>query len=188
MLFLHVFRGVSVQVRHRKKNCFLFDISVLLPPPLSPANKQLKHGWALVKPFNQHSKYHAYLSSAGCSSGLLWNYVWIFSWWSQKLFVVTPNPGEMIQFDEHIFQMGWNINTFYMLFIICFSDTTPIVNIFIHRHIRWSHSHRPRIIPCFFCYLEQLPAPKRLPLIHSKLRKKKWEPYSHVQGYGHFDA
>ena len=22
-------------------------------------------------------------------------------------FIFTPNPGEMIQFDEHIFQMGW---------------------------------------------------------------------------------
>ena len=21
----------------------------------------------------------------------------------------TPNPGEMIQFDDHIFQMGWNL-------------------------------------------------------------------------------
>ena len=23
-------------------------------------------------------------------------------------FIFTPIPGEMIQFDEHIFQMGWN--------------------------------------------------------------------------------
>ena len=23
------------------------------------------------------------------------------------LFIFTPNPGEMIQFDEHIFQLGW---------------------------------------------------------------------------------
>jgi len=28
-------------------------------------------------------------------------------WWQLKyLFIFTPNPGEMIQFDEHIFQMG----------------------------------------------------------------------------------
>ena len=26
---------------------------------------------------------------------------------SQIFFIFTPNPGEMIQFDDHIFQMGW---------------------------------------------------------------------------------
>ena len=29
--------------------------------------------------------------------------------WQLKYFVIfTPNPGEMIQIDEHIFQLGWN--------------------------------------------------------------------------------
>ncbi len=28
-------------------------------------------------------------------------------WWFQIFVVFTPNLGEMIQFDEHIFQMGW---------------------------------------------------------------------------------
>ena len=29
-------------------------------------------------------------------------------WWQLKyFFILTPNLGEMIQFDEHIFQMGW---------------------------------------------------------------------------------
>ena len=28
-------------------------------------------------------------------------------WWFQRFFIFTPNPGEMIQFDEHVFQMGW---------------------------------------------------------------------------------
>ena len=27
--------------------------------------------------------------------------------WFQRFFIFTPNLGEMIQFDEHIFQMGW---------------------------------------------------------------------------------
>ena len=27
--------------------------------------------------------------------------------WFQIFFIFTPTPGEMIQFDEHIFQMGW---------------------------------------------------------------------------------
>ena len=26
---------------------------------------------------------------------------------ASNIFIFTPNPGEMIQFDEHIFQMGW---------------------------------------------------------------------------------
>ena len=26
----------------------------------------------------------------------------------KRFFMFTPNPGEMIQFDEHIFQLGWN--------------------------------------------------------------------------------
>ena len=32
-------------------------------------------------------------------------------WWFQTsniFFIFTPNPGEMIQFDKHIFQMGWS--------------------------------------------------------------------------------
>ena len=30
-------------------------------------------------------------------------------WWFQIFFIFTPIPGEMIQFDEHIFQMDWFI-------------------------------------------------------------------------------
>ena len=32
----------------------------------------------------------------------------ISRWWFQTFFIFTPIPGEMIQFDYHIFQMGWN--------------------------------------------------------------------------------
>ena len=28
-------------------------------------------------------------------------------WWNLKYVLFSPQPGEMIQFDEHIFQMGW---------------------------------------------------------------------------------
>ncbi len=28
-------------------------------------------------------------------------------WWFQVFFIFTPNLGEMIQFDAHIFQMDW---------------------------------------------------------------------------------
>ena len=29
-------------------------------------------------------------------------------WWQLKYFLFSTLPGEMIQFDNHIFQMGWN--------------------------------------------------------------------------------
>ncbi len=32
----------------------------------------------------------------------------ITRWWFQIFFMFTPIPGEMIQLDDHIFQMGWN--------------------------------------------------------------------------------
>ena len=32
-------------------------------------------------------------------------YIWVVA--TQRFFIFTPNPGEMIQFDEHIFQVGW---------------------------------------------------------------------------------
>ena len=28
-------------------------------------------------------------------------------WWFQTFFIFVPILGEMMQFDEHIFQMGW---------------------------------------------------------------------------------
>ena len=31
-------------------------------------------------------------------------------WWFQMFFIFAPIPGEMIQFDEHIFQMGRSTN------------------------------------------------------------------------------
>ncbi len=33
----------------------------------------------------------------------------ITGWWFQIFFLIfTPKIGEMIQIDEHIFQLGWN--------------------------------------------------------------------------------
>ena len=31
--------------------------------------------------------------------------IWVVA--TQFFFIFTTKPGEMIQFDEHIFQMGW---------------------------------------------------------------------------------
>ena len=35
-------------------------------------------------------------------------YCIITRWWQLKYFSFSSLPGEMIQFDDHIFQMGWN--------------------------------------------------------------------------------
>ena len=34
-------------------------------------------------------------------------------WWFQIFFIFTPNPGEEIQFDEHIIQRGWFNHNFW---------------------------------------------------------------------------
>ena len=43
-------------------------------------------------------------------TGLYWKVrIWVGARrWFQTFFIFTPILGEMIQFDEHIFQMGWN--------------------------------------------------------------------------------
>ena len=41
-------------------------------------------------------------------SGYLYVFIGYNSgWWFLICFIFTPNLGEMIQFDEHIFQLGW---------------------------------------------------------------------------------
>ena len=39
-------------------------------------------------------------------------------WWFPIFFVFTPIPGEMIEFDEHIFQMGWFNHQLFLLLSI----------------------------------------------------------------------
>ena len=60
---------------------------------------------------NQHQRRRAQLlfNEAFCTKleVLKWHSDVITRWWFQIFFIFTPNPGEMIQFDEHIFQMGW---------------------------------------------------------------------------------
>ena len=50
-------------------------------------------------------------------------------WWFHTFFIFIPNPGEMIQFDKHMFQMGW-FN--HQLGSICPIQTT-------HQQINESH-------------------------------------------------
>ena len=38
----------------------------------------------------------------------LFQVILLSRWWQLNYFLFSPLPGEMIQFDEHIFQMGWN--------------------------------------------------------------------------------
>ena len=37
--------------------------------------------------------------------------IWVVT--TQICFIITPIPGEMIQFDEQIFEMGWNYQLGY---------------------------------------------------------------------------
>ena len=52
-----------------------------------------------------------------------------------KHFLFSPLPGEMIQFDDHIFQMGW-FN--HQLFFVVFSNVLPNV---VGIHFLRSESH-----------------------------------------------
>ena len=51
---------------------------------------------------------------AGFDLGISWRTNWsgkvscISRWWQLKHFLFSPLPGEMIKFDKHIFQLGWN--------------------------------------------------------------------------------
>ena len=49
------------------------------------------------------------------------NHSWVVA--TQIFFIFTPNPGEMIQFDEHIFQMGWFNHQLDRIFV----ETTAVV-------------------------------------------------------------
>jgi len=46
-------------------------------------------------------------------------------WWFQRFFIFTPIPGEMIQFDEHIFPRGW-----FNHHLVYSSHRTPMTSIF----------------------------------------------------------
>ena len=47
-------------------------------------------------------------------------------WWFQIFFIFTPKIGEDFQFDEHIFQMGWNLQLVYLLW-----KMVKIIGIFV---------------------------------------------------------
>ena len=54
----------------------------------------------------------------------LFEFQWVLSgWWFQIFFVFTPILGEVIQFDEHIFQMGWNHQHVIVFEIQCSFNT-----------------------------------------------------------------
>ena len=47
-------------------------------------------------------------------------------WWQLKyVLMFIPIPGEMIQFDEHIFQMGWNHHLVMVKFLGCSVSKNP---------------------------------------------------------------
>ena len=84
--------------------------------------------------------------------GVWWrsHFILIFSgWWFQVFFMFIPNLGkEMIQFDEHIFRMGWNHQLVFHFFrcklaasfMECFSGDLLVFYVFLLIQVlqKWS--------------------------------------------------
>ena len=53
-------------------------------------------------------------------------------WWLERFSIFTPIPGEMIQFDEHIFQMGWSHRLVLVVVIIfqCLASLSESATVF----------------------------------------------------------
>ena len=90
----------------RRWSCVFFQLRILLPFSMLVAGPSAKMGaiyWKadveIVEFRNLKSKRQgeSYKSFTTTSSS---------RWWFQIFFIFTPKIGEMIQFDEHIFQMG----------------------------------------------------------------------------------
>ena len=58
----------------------------------------------------------------------------ITGWWFQTCFMFTPILGEMIQFDEHTFQMGWFNHQPELYTVFIFPDARNGTGIFIYLH------------------------------------------------------
>ncbi len=90
----------------------------------------MKNCWLLRDPFHSTKISHGFAGhvsqsfvTAAAGGGKSWGifrfqrnpprsqrkmFVFFSRWWQLKYVLFSPLPGEMIQFDEHIFQMGWN--------------------------------------------------------------------------------
>ena len=98
--------GIEVSVR--KRSMYIFCLYIILKS--IPKYLQVSPGKAPLK--NLHDS----LLLAFPELCVLWSVPkkigppknYSSRWWFQIFFILTPNPGEMIQFDEHIFQLGWN--------------------------------------------------------------------------------
>jgi len=85
----------------------------------NPVTNHLPTSWDIQVPIDEtgigwtYYRYPHVASSAWLGLALLQKPTedspvsWTFWWWQLKHFLFLTLPGEMIQFDEHIFQMGW---------------------------------------------------------------------------------
>ena len=71
-------------------------------------------------------------------------------WWQLKDFLFSPLPGEMIQFDEHIFQLGWNHqlvkHELCNLLAVIMGNNRVLMNDFFSNQRRW--------MPCSFYFFQ----------------------------------
>ena len=62
--------------------------------------------WGVVN--DQTGKTSHIIKGTGCKRSFQFQVSILFArWWFQRFFLSSPLVGEMIQFDQHIFQMGW---------------------------------------------------------------------------------
>ena len=107
---------VHISSKDHYEVLFVSDV-VRLPShcPTMPSFFPLQDGWTLViqtwRPKRGRAKAVIQIGLCSLAKVLRHHVGWrvtILGGSFMYLFIFTPNLGEMIQFDEHIFQMGWN--------------------------------------------------------------------------------
>ena len=74
----------------------------------------------------------------------------VFGWWFQTFCMFIPIPGKMIQFDEHIFQMGWFNHQFgyemksclmYILYVSPVYTISTVQSCSTFNNVQYIHGH-----------------------------------------------
>ena len=123
-------------------------------------------------------------------------------WWFHIFF--TPKIGEMIQFDEHVFQMGWFKTTglenpqektvvFFMLFLCHWGSYYPVIGFIISHHrdpyqpTRMTHGKSSRISSDFFFVAQVICAIGVAHWLYPQLPWKLLGPFGELAGIGLVD-
>ena len=110
----NLFEARCCQWSRKFEGCFHFDICFTTIFQLG-SNHHLDY----TGPKNQEFAFAQSMMFIETSAKTRWEPLWmeilgaslmilIIRWWFSNIFVLSSILGEMIQFDEHVFQMGWN--------------------------------------------------------------------------------